>query len=133
MCYTCTPGLKWNAIRCQCLAQYVRQSHLSEEGCAGIHTVSALPVPSAKLSPEMEAALGEEVWPEPMSVAVHQEKLLEKLNLDGLSTWTPWNTAVMKKLILAFHDLFMLDGNELSCTSATEHEIHISDGEPFKE
>ena len=95
--------------------------------------VSALPVPSAELSLEMEATLGEEAWPEPMSVAVCQEKLLEKLNLDGVSNWTPWNAAAMRELILAFHDIFMLDGNKLSCMSTIEHEICKSDGEPFKE
>ena len=68
-----------------------------------------------------------------MSVIAHQEKLLEKLNLNGLSNWTPQNVAVAKELVLAFHDIFMLDGNELSCMSAIEHGIRINDSEPFKE
>ena len=68
-----------------------------------------------------------------MSVTAHQEKLLEKLNLDGLSNWTLWNVAVAKELVLAFHNIFVLEGNELGCTSAIEHEIHINDSEPFKE
>ena len=67
--------------------------------------VSASPVPSAELLPEMEATLREEAWPEPMSVAAHQEKLLEKLNLDGFSNWITQNTAVVRELILAFHDI----------------------------
>ena len=33
----------------------------------------------------------------------------------------------------AFHDIFVLDGNELGCTSAIEHEIQINNSEPFKE
>ena len=60
-------------------------------------------------------------------------KLLEKLNLDGLSNMTPWNVTVAKELVLAFHNIFALDGNELGCMSAIEHEIHINDSEPFKE
>ena len=64
---------------------------------------------------------------------MHQEKLLEKLNLDGLSNWTPQNTAVAKELLFAFHDIFTLDGIELGCMSAIEHEIHINDSEPSKE
>ena len=68
-----------------------------------------------------------------MSVAKQQEKLLEKLNLDGLSNWTPRNAAVAWDLALAFHDIFTLEGNELGCTSAVEHEICITDSEPFKE
>ena len=53
----------------------------------GMHVarvVSASLVPPMKLSLEMEAILGAEAEHEPMSVAEQQEKLLEKLNLDGL-------------------------------------------------
>ena len=66
-------------------------------------------------------------------VTMWQEKLLEKLNLDGLSNLTPWNAAAAWDLVLAFHDIFVLEGNELGCTSAIEHEICITDSEPFKE
>ena len=62
-----------------------------------------------------------------------QQKLLEKLNLDGLSNWTPQNVVVARDLMLSFHDVFALDGNELGCTSVVEHEIQITDSEPFKE
>ena len=58
----------------------------------GMHVarvVSASPVSSTELSPEMEAVLGAEAEQKPMSVAERQEKLLEKLNLDALSNWTP--------------------------------------------
>ena len=95
--------------------------------------VLASPVPPTELSSDMQAALGEEAMWEPMFVAVCKEKLLEKLNLDGLSNWTPKNAAAAQDLILAFHDIFVLEGNELGCTSAIKHEIHITDSEPFKE
>ena len=65
-----------------------------------------------------------------MSVAVRHEKLLKKLNLDGLA---PENVAVVRVLVLAYHDVFALESNELGCTSAIEHKIHIENGEPFKE
>ena len=68
-----------------------------------------------------------------MSVAVRQEKLLEKLNLDGLAHWSSENVAVVRELVLAYHDVFALESNELGCTSAIKHEIHIKNGEPFKE
>ena len=68
-----------------------------------------------------------------MTVTSWQEKLLEKLNLDGLSNWTPRNVAAARELILTFHDIFVLDRNELGCMSAIEQEIHINDSEPFKE
>ena len=95
--------------------------------------VSAMLVSPMELSPEMEAALGKESRPEPLSVAVRQEKLLEKLNLDGLACWSPENAVAARELVLAYHDVFTLESNELGCTSAIEHEIHIKNEEPFKE
>ena len=68
-----------------------------------------------------------------MSVAARQEKLLEKLNLDGLAHWSPENAVVARELVLAYHDVFKLESNELGCISAIEHEIHIENDEPFKE
>ena len=47
-----------------------------------------------------------------MSVAVRQEKLLEKLNLDGLTHWSPENAAVVRELVLAYH-VFALESNEV--------------------
>ena len=68
-----------------------------------------------------------------MSVAVRQEKLLEKLNLGGLAHWSPGNAVAVRELVLAYHDVFALKGNELGCTSAIEHKIRIENSEPFKE
>ena len=68
-----------------------------------------------------------------MLVAARQEKLLEKLNLDGFTHWSPENVAAVRELVLAYHDVFALDSNELGCTSAIEHEICTENGEPFKE
>ena len=81
----------------------------------------------------MEATLGVESRLEPMSVAVRQEKLLEKLNLNGWAHWSPENAVAVRELVLAYHDVFVLESNELGCTSAIEHKIHIENGEPFKE
>ena len=38
-----------------------------------------------------------------------------------------------RELVLAYHDVFTLESNELGCTSAIEHEIRIDNSEPFKE
>ena len=62
-----------------------------------------------------------------------QEKLLEKLSLDGLAHWSLRNVAVVRELVLAYHDVFALESSELGYTSAIEHEIHIDNSEPFKE
>ena len=81
----------------------------------------------------MEATLGSETKPEPMLVMARQENLLEKLNLDGLAHWSPRNAMVARELVLAYHDIFALEGNELDCTSTIKHEICIGNSEPFKE
>ena len=60
-----------------------------KKGVQVAQVVSASPVPSTELSSKMEATLGVEAVREHMSVTMQQEKLLEKLNLDGLSNWTP--------------------------------------------
>ena len=95
--------------------------------------VSTMLVSPAELSLKMEAALGEESRPEPLSVAARQEKLLEKLNLDRLAHWSPENAVAVRELVLAYHDVFVLESNELGCTSTIEHEICIENEEPFKE
>ena len=86
-----------------------------------------------ELLQEMEATLGMEARPEPMSVVARQERLLEKLNLDRLAHWSPTNAVAARELVLAYHDVFALESNELGCTSAIEHEICIEHSEPFKE
>ena len=96
-----------------------------------MRVMSASLVPTMELSPEMEAILGTKSRPEPMLVVARQEKLLEKLNLDGLAHWSPGNDAVVRELVLAYHDVFTLEGNELGCTSAIKHKIHIEN--PSKE
>ena len=58
---------------------------------------------------------------------------MEKLNLDGLNEWTPHNATMARELLLSYHYAFALEPDELSCTSAIEHEIHLTDQEPFKE
>ena len=61
------------------------------------------------------------------------QKLFKKLNFDGLSNWSQRNAAMARGLMLPYHDIFAWDSNELGCTSAIEHEIHIDDSEPLKE
>ena len=98
-----------------------------KKGVQVTRVVSMSPVLPVELSPEWEAILGmEDKW-EPLSVVERQTKLLEKLDLDGLSNWTPRNAMVARDLVLAFHD------SELGCTSMVKHEICITDREPFKE
>ena len=116
------------------MVRNMSNSHIFlKKGVPVAHVMLASLVPPTELLPEMEAALGTEAKPEPMSVMVRQEKLLEKLNLDGLAHWSPRNAAVARELVLAYHDVFALESNDLGCTSAIEHEICIDNSEPFKE
>ena len=104
-----------------------------KKGLLVARVVSASLVPPIEQTPEMEATLGVESQPKPMSVADRQEKLQEKLNLDGLAHWSPENAVAVRELVLAYHDVCTLESNELSYTSAIGHEIRIENDEPFKE
>ena len=129
--YTC---LKNGSGRVSLMVRNMSDSHIFlKKGVPVTRVVSASPVPPTELSSEMEATLGMEAKPEPLSVMVRQEKLLEKLNMDGLAHWSLRNAAAVRELVLAYHDVFTLESNELGCTSAIEHDIHIKNSEPFKE
>ena len=104
-----------------------------KKGVPVVRVTLASPVPPTELSQEMEAGLGTEAKPEPMSVVARQEKLLEKLNLNRLAHWSSRNAAVARELVLDCHDVFALESNKLGCTSAIEHEIRINNSKPFKE
>ena len=126
--------LKNGSGKVSLVVRNMSNSHIFlKKGVPVAWVMSASLVPPIELSPEMEAALGTESRPEPMSVAGRQEKLLEKLNLDRLAHWSPENVAAARELVLAYHDVFALESNELGCTSAIEHEIRIENSEPFKE
>ena len=128
--YTC---LKNGSGRVSLMVRNMSNSHIFlKKRVPVVHVISASPVPPTELLPEMEATLGSEARPEPMSVVARQERLLEKLNLDGLAHWSPRNAVVARELVLAYHNIFALESNELGCTSAIEHEIHINNSEPFK-
>ena len=94
------------------------------------HVVSADLAPLDKAPSKQEDA---QTAKERMMVREQQDKLLEKLNLDGLSEWTPCNAATARELLLSYHDAFALKLDELRCTSAIKHEICLTDEEPFKE
>ena len=126
--------LKNGSGRVSLVVRNVSDRHIFlKKGVLVARVVSASLVQPTELSPEMEAALGVESRPKPMLVAARQEKLLEKSNLDGLAHWSPENAVVARELVLAYHDVFALESNELGCTSVIEHKICIENDEPFKE
>ena len=74
--YTC---LKNGSGRVSLVVRNVSVSHIFlKKGVLVSQVVSAMPVLPAELSPEMEAILGVETRPEPLSMAARQEKLLER-------------------------------------------------------
>ena len=78
--------LKNGSSKVSLVVRNISDSHIFlKKGVLVARVMSASPVPPTELLPEMEATQGAESRPEPMSVAVRQEKLLEKLNLDGLA------------------------------------------------
>ena len=101
-----------------------------KKGMCVAHVVSVMLAPLEEVP--SEEAEGAQAPKERMAVKERQEKLLEKLNLDGLSEWSPRNAAIVRELLLSYHDTFALKSDELGCTSAIEHEICLSN-EPFKE
>ena len=126
--------LKNGSSRVSLMVRNMSDSHIFlKKRVLVARVMSASLVPPTELSLEMEAALGMEAIPEPMLVLVRQQKLLEKLNLDRLAHWSLRNAAVVRELVLAYHDVFTLESNELGCTSAIKHEIRINNSEPFKE
>ena len=78
--------LKNSSGRVSLVVKNVSDSHIFlKKGVPVVRVVSSSLVLPVELSPEMEATLGTESRREPLLVAVRQEKLLEKLNLDGLA------------------------------------------------
>ena len=126
--------LKNGSGRVSLVVRNVSDGHIFlKKGVPVVWVVSVSLVQPVKLSPEMEAALGVKSWSKPLSVVVRQEKLLEKLNLDGLANWSTENVAAGRELVLADNNVFALESNELGCTSAIQHDIRIENDEPFKE
>ena len=102
-----------------------------KKGLCIVHVVSVMLVPPVEVPSEQ--VNGVEVPQEQMSVQEWQEKLMDKLNLDGLSEWSPHNATIVRELFFSYHDIFAFEPDELGCTSTIKHEICLNDDKPFKE
>ena len=60
-------------------------------------------------------------------------KILEKLDLTGIESWTEQQQCSVKKLLEEYQHLFALNLKELGKTSLVQHEIRLSNNTPFKE
>ena len=45
----------------------------------------------------------------------------------------PEPTRKFEQMLMEYHDIFLLDKNEIGCIDAAEHIIELLDEEPFKE
>ena len=68
-----------------------------------------------------------------LSVEQRKAKLLSTLDLSGLQSWSKDEANRAKKLLSDFHDIFSLEPLELGETKMAEHDIKLTDSEPFKE
>ena len=60
-------------------------------------------------------------------------KILEKVDLTGIESWTEQQQCSVKKLLEEYQHLFALGLKELGKTSLVQHEIRLSNNTPFKE
>ena len=60
-------------------------------------------------------------------------KILEKLDLKGIESWTEQQQQSVRKLLEEYQHLFALNLKELGKTSLVQHEIQLRDKTPFKE
>ena len=60
-------------------------------------------------------------------------KILEKLHLEGIETWTEQQRCSVRKLLEEIQHLFALNLKEIGKTSLVQHEIKLNDKTPFKE
>ena len=60
-------------------------------------------------------------------------KILEKLDLKGIESWTEQQQQSVRKLLKEYQHLFTLNLKELGKTSLVQHDIQLSDKTPFKE
>ena len=68
-----------------------------------------------------------------LNVAERQEMLMNKLDLMGLKTWPVKWARQACELLKEYYDVFLLEDNELGCTSQVKHNIKVTDEEPFKD
>ena len=60
-------------------------------------------------------------------------KILEKLDLTSLESWTEQQQCSVMKLLEKYQHLFALNLKELGKTSLVQHEIRLSNNTPFKD
>ena len=68
-----------------------------------------------------------------LTMKQQQENLFKELDLSGLESWPPELAEAAWSLLAKYHDVFLLESSELSCTHSTKHVIKVTNGTLFKE
>ena len=68
-----------------------------------------------------------------LTVRQRHGKFFNKFDLSSLNSWTPELADVACWLLAKYHNMFLLDPVEFSCTHPTEHIIKVTDDTFFKE
>ena len=125
--------LKNGSGRVSLVVRNVTDSHIFlKKGVPVVWVVSASLVPPAELSPDGSCSRCRILTRTPVSGS-KAEKVAGEVELRWVGPLVPENAVAATELVLAYHDVLVLESNELGCTSAIEHEIRIENDEPFKE
>ena len=97
--------------------------------------VAASPVPEPPKGNKLQEKTGKSHDSHTFELIVRQRhgKLLGKLDLSSLDSWTLEQVDTAHQLLAKYHDMFSLNLADLGCTHSTEHIIKVTDDTPFKE
>ena len=109
-----------------------------KKGTRVAHVEASQMVPPVEKLQMKENLLRNVVTKSPGSDRVQEEddrffQILEKLDLEGIKSWTEQQQQSVRRLLREYQHLFALNLKELGKTSMVQHEIRLSDKTPFKE
>ena len=113
-----------------------------KKGTNGAHAETSQVVPSLDISPMQENISEKVAGNTPKSNLPENSfgedndrfsQILEKLDLEGIESWTEQQQQSVRKLLKEYQHLFALNLKELGKTSLVQHDIKLSDKTPFKE
>ena len=68
-----------------------------------------------------------------MNPGQRQERLMEKLSMEGMDNWDIENQEKARSIMKKYHDIFALEPLELGRTNIVKHMIKVNNPVPFKE
>ena len=128
------PASRTAAERCLWWSEMcLTATHLPQEGCAcGVGCVSITGAAHRVVTRDGSCSRHRILTQTHVSDS-ETGKVAGKIELGQVGPLVPRESVAVRELVLAYHDVFALESNELGCTSAIKHEICIENGKPFKE